>query len=81
MTAKRLELLHQLIPGITKITFPVNPANRALAENDTKEAQDSARAFGIDLLNLGVSNPSEIDPAFETLVREQAEALLTNSGA
>ena len=78
-TAKRLELVHQLIPGITKIAFLVNPANRALAENDTKEAQDSARAFGINLLNLSASNPSEIDAAFEILVRERAEALLTNS--
>jgi ABC-type uncharacterized transport system substrate-binding protein len=79
VTAKRLELVHQLIPGIKKIAFLVNPANQALAENDTKEAQDSARAFGIDLLNLSASNPSEIDVAFETLVRERAEALLTNS--
>jgi putative tryptophan/tyrosine transport system substrate-binding protein len=79
VTAKRLELVHQLIPGIRKIAFLVNPANRALAENDTKEAQDSAGAFGINLLKLGASNPSEIDAAFEILVREQAEALLTNS--
>jgi len=79
VTAKRLELLHQVIPGITKIAFLVNPANHALAETDTKEAQDSARAFGINLINLGASNPGEINAAFETLVREQAEALLTNS--
>jgi putative ABC transport system substrate-binding protein len=79
VTAKRLELVHLLIPGITKIAFLVNPANRVLAENDTKEAQDSARAFGINLVNLGASNPSEIDAVFEILVREQAEALLTNS--
>ena len=79
VTAKRLELVHQLIPGITKIAFLVNPANQALAEHDTKEAQNSARAFGINLINLGASNPSEIDAAFETLAREQAEALLTNS--
>lgn len=79
VTAKRLELVHQLIPGVKKIAFLVNPANRALAEQDTKEAQDSAHAFGVDLLSLGASNPSEIDAAFEALVREQAEALLTNS--
>jgi len=79
VTAKRLELVHQLIPGITKIAFLVNPANQALAENDTKEAQDAARAFSINLLSLGASNPGEIDVAFETLVREQAVALLTNS--
>jgi len=79
VTAKRLGLVHELIPGIRKIAFLVNPANRALAESDTKEAQDSARALGIDLLKLGASNQSEIDAAFEVLIHEQAEALLTNS--
>jgi putative ABC transport system substrate-binding protein len=79
VTAKRLGLVHELIPGIRKIAFLVNPANRALAESDTKEAQDSARALGIDLLKLGASNQSEIDAALEVLIHEQAEALLTNS--
>jgi putative tryptophan/tyrosine transport system substrate-binding protein len=79
VTAKRLELVHELIPGIKKIAFLVNPANRALAESDAKEAQDSARALGINLLNLGASSQSEIDAAFAILIREQAGALLTNS--
>ena len=75
VTAKRLELVHELIPGITKIAFLVNPANRALAESDAKEAQDSARALGINLLNLGASSQSEIDAAFAILIREQAGCL------
>jgi len=79
VTAKRLGLVHELIPGITKIAFLVNPANRALAESDAKEAQDSVRALGINLLNLGASNQTEIDAAFAILIREQASALLTNS--
>ena len=79
VTAKRLEFMHELIPGMRKLGFLVNPANRALAESDVKEAQESARALGIDLLNLGASNQTEIDAAIELLIREQADALLTNS--
>ena len=79
VTAKRLEFMHELIPGIRKLGFLVNPANRALAESDVKEAQESARALGIDLLNLGASNQAEIDTAIELLIRERADALLTNS--
>lgn len=79
VTAKRLGLVHELVPGITKIAFLVNPANRALAESDAKEAQESARALGINLLQLSASNQSEIDAAFEVLIHEQAQALLTNS--
>ncbi|HEX3505295.1 MAG TPA: ABC transporter substrate-binding protein [Xanthobacteraceae bacterium] len=79
LTAKRLELVHELLPDLTKIAFLVNPANRALAESDTKEAQAAARALGINLINLGASNQAEIDTAFESLVGAQAGALLTNS--
>ena len=79
VTAKRLEFMHELIPGMRKLGFLVNPANRALAESDVKEAQEFARALGVDLLNLGASNQTEIDAAIELLIRERADALLTNS--
>jgi len=79
VTAKRLELLHELMPAVTKIAFLVNSANKALAESDTKEAQETARALGINLLVLSASNQNEIDAAFAILAREHAGALLTNS--
>jgi putative ABC transport system substrate-binding protein len=79
VTAKRLELLHELMPAVTKIAFLVNAANRALAESDAKEARDTAQALGVNLLILNASNQSEIDAAFAILIREQAGALLTNS--
>jgi putative ABC transport system substrate-binding protein len=79
VTAKRLELLHELMPGVTKIAFLVNPANRALAESDTKEAQDTARVLGVGLMVLNASDQSQIDEAFAILARERAGALMTNS--
>jgi putative tryptophan/tyrosine transport system substrate-binding protein len=79
VTAKRLELLHELMPAVTKIAFLVNPANRALAESDAKEARDTAHALGMNLLILDASSRSEIDAAFAILTRERAGALLTNS--
>jgi putative tryptophan/tyrosine transport system substrate-binding protein len=79
VTAKRLELMHELLPSVTKIAFLVNPANRTLAIADVKEAQETAHVLGVNLLNLNASNQSEIDAAFAILVREQAGALLTNS--
>jgi putative tryptophan/tyrosine transport system substrate-binding protein len=79
VTAKRFQLLHELIPGVTKFAFFVNAANNALAESDTKEAQQTSRELGVDLLVLSASNQSELDAAFAILVREHAGALLTNS--
>jgi putative tryptophan/tyrosine transport system substrate-binding protein len=77
--AKRAELLHQLLPAATSIAFLVNPGNPGVAESETKEAQQAARALGVSLLVLNASNPSEIDAAFATLARQRAEALLVGS--
>ena len=78
LVAKRLELLHELMPATTRIAFLVNPTNRAFAEADTREAQEAARVLGLNLLVLNASSQSEIDAAFATLVLERAGALVTN---
>jgi putative ABC transport system substrate-binding protein len=77
--AKRVELLHELLPAATSIAVLVNPGNPAIAESETKEAQQAARALGVSLLVLNASNPSEIDAAFATLAQQQARALLIGS--
>ena len=79
VTAKRLQLLHELVPKVTKFAFFVSSANKALAESDTKEAQETAHELGVELLVLSASTQSEIDAAFAILAREHAGALLTNS--
>jgi ABC-type uncharacterized transport system substrate-binding protein len=76
VTAKRLELLHELVPTARSIAFLVNPGNPGFANAETKEVQQAARAFGVDLLVLNARNSSEIDAAFGTLVQQQAGALL-----
>ena len=63
LVGKRLELLHELMPGTTRVAFLVNPTNRAFAEADTREAQEAARVLGLNLLVLNASSQSEIDAA------------------
>jgi putative ABC transport system substrate-binding protein len=79
VVAKRVELLHELLPAATSIAFLVNPGNPGIAESETKEAQQAARALGVSLVVLNASNPSEIDAAFARLARQQARALLVGS--
>jgi putative tryptophan/tyrosine transport system substrate-binding protein len=74
--AKRLEVLHELLPAAMSIAFLVNPTNPGFAEPETKEVQEAARSLGLNLLVLKASSPSEIDAVFATLVRQQAGALL-----
>ena len=76
VAAKRLQLLHELLPAAMSIAFLVNPTNPGFAEPEMKEVQQAARSLGLNLLVLKASNPSEIDAAFARLVQQQAEALL-----
>jgi putative tryptophan/tyrosine transport system substrate-binding protein len=77
--AKRLAMLHELVPTAKLIAFLVNPINRAVAEAETKEAERASRILGVSLLVLNAASSSEIDEAFATLVRERAGAMLANS--
>jgi putative ABC transport system substrate-binding protein len=75
LTAKRLELLHEMVAGAAVIAVIVNPNNPA-AEADTREVQAAAHTKGLQLLLLKASTEADIDAAFVTLVERQAGALL-----
>src|ERR1700674_4294350 len=63
IAAKRVELLHELVPAATQIAVLVNPTNPA-GEDLLKEAQVGARVLGVRLSALNASSESEIDGAF-----------------
>jgi putative tryptophan/tyrosine transport system substrate-binding protein len=75
LTAKRVELLHELVPTATSIGFlvdPTNPTGMAVM----MEAQTASRALGMRLVILNASNSNGIDAAFETISAERIKALL-----
>ena len=67
MTAKRLELLSELVPRAGVIALLVNP-NSQSAERVIQDVQQAARAKGVQLYVLKASTESEIDTAFASLV-------------
>jgi putative ABC transport system substrate-binding protein len=75
LTAKRLELLSELLPQSRVIALLVNP-NNPISENYTQNAQEAARAKGVQLHVVKASTESEIDTAFATLVQLHAAALI-----
>ena len=75
LTPKRLELLSELVPQAGVIALLVNP-NSAEAEPAIREAQEAARAKGMQLHILKASTEGEIDTAFASLVQRQAGALI-----
>ena len=65
--AKRIELLHDLIPTARTIALLVNSANPTLAERLIKDVQAGARILGLELHVLNASTEQEIDEAFARL--------------
>jgi len=73
--AKRLGLLHQLVPKAVRIAVLVNPANASTAEATLRDIPEAARAIGLQIQVLNASTSREIEAAFATLARDRAEAL------
>jgi putative tryptophan/tyrosine transport system substrate-binding protein len=73
--AKRLALLHELVPSAVRFAVLVNPANVPATESTLRDVPEAARAMGLQVQVLKASTRSEIEAAFATLVRERAEAL------
>ena len=79
LTAKRLELLNEIIPSATRIAVLFNPEGRVpiLA---LKEAEAMARKLGLQIQTLEVQAPEDIESAFRSATKERAGALMVLPG-
>jgi ABC-type uncharacterized transport system substrate-binding protein len=75
LTAKRLELLRELVPASTRVAVLVNPANAPNTETTLKEVEPAARAMGLQIQVLNASTIREINAAFAAFARERPDAL------
>src|SRR6266481_6019188 len=79
LTAKRLELLSELVPQAGAIALLVNPTSGANTERVIRDVQEAARTKGLQLHVLKASSESEIDTAFASLVQLHAGALVVGA--
>jgi putative tryptophan/tyrosine transport system substrate-binding protein len=73
--AKRLALLHELVPKAVRVGVLLNPANGSTAETTLQGVQKAARTIGLQIHVLNASTSREIDAAFATLAHEGPDAL------
>ena len=78
--AKRLELLHELVPRAARVAVLVNPS-AGWSDRAQKELEAGARALGLQIQILNATSSREIDAAFASLLRERVDALFVNPGA
>ena len=79
LAAKRVALLHELLPDATDVALLVDPSTPESAAQP-RLAQEAARQLGHRLFVLNASTPREIDAAFAALLAQGARALVIASG-
>jgi ABC-type uncharacterized transport system substrate-binding protein len=73
--AKRLGLMHELLPKAKRFAVLVNPANAPTAEATAKTLKQVAPALELELFFFNASTAADIDAAFVAIARERADAL------
>jgi putative ABC transport system substrate-binding protein len=81
LTAKRLELLREVVPGAARVAVLVNPTIAANTESVVRDVGAAARAVGLQIQVLNASTSREIEAAFAAFVRERPDALLVSGDA
>jgi len=75
VAAKRLRLLHDLVPKAVRIAVLVNPAVASIAESTIRDAQEAAPIIGLQIQVLNATTIGEIDAAFAAMAHERSDAL------
>jgi putative tryptophan/tyrosine transport system substrate-binding protein len=77
MSAKRLELLCDLMPNVATVGLLVNPKNQ-ITQSVTADVQGAAQKLRRRVLVQSVSSESDFETAFYSLVQQKAEAFMTS---
>ncbi len=79
MSGKRLELLKEILPELTRVVVLYRTGNPVSAP-ELEATQAAARLLNLQLPSFGVDDPGELESAFSSMSRERAGALLVLSG-
>jgi ABC-type uncharacterized transport system substrate-binding protein len=81
VAAKRLELLHELVPTATVMALLIDPTDPALAEAALRASQAAAQTLGLSLRVLNASTESDFDGVFANVIQLRAGGLVLASNA
>jgi putative tryptophan/tyrosine transport system substrate-binding protein len=73
---KRVELLREIAPKVSRVALLMNPTNPNV-EIEQTDAEVGAKKLGLETVALNARNAREIDIAFEQLLRAKADAFIT----
>jgi putative tryptophan/tyrosine transport system substrate-binding protein len=80
LTAKRVELLHELMPQARVVALLVNPDNPA-SGTELADAEAAARTLGFQIRKMTASNERDLDATFATMETPRVDALIVGQDA
>jgi putative tryptophan/tyrosine transport system substrate-binding protein len=81
LTAKRLDLLRDLVPGAARVGVLVNPANATSTESTLRDMAAATHTIGLQIKVLNASTSLEIEAAFASFMRERPDVLFVGNDA
>ena len=75
LSAKRMELLHEIAPAATRVALLVNPNNPGLMQDNIQQLSAALHSLGLEMLVVKAGSESEIESAFATAVQQRAKAM------
>jgi putative ABC transport system substrate-binding protein len=77
---RKLELLHEMIPSVTKVALLVNPNSASDWKVYIQDMQAAARSLGLEIMVLNATSGTDIENAFASAVEQGASALMASAG-
>jgi putative ABC transport system substrate-binding protein len=81
LVAKRIELLHEAVPGMKSVAVLVNPTSPTLTKTTIEDAQAAARSLGLGLHIVNASTETDLNEAFAKLIQLQVGGLVVGTDA
>jgi putative ABC transport system substrate-binding protein len=81
LVAKELEVLHELLPTAKTVALLVNPADPAVADEETMEAASATQILGLELHILKASTQEQLEAVFANLSQSQISGLVVGPEA
>ena len=79
LTAKRLELLREMLPAAVRVAVLVNPANARMRRSTLREVEAAGRAMGLQIQIFNTATSREIDAAFSAFARGRPDAVFVGA--
>jgi ABC-type uncharacterized transport system substrate-binding protein len=81
LVAKRLEILREVLPALTRIALLVNPNNPGLLKDNILQTEAAVRRLGLEMVVVKGGSESEVEGALTSAVQQQASALSIGNDA